>query len=425
TGLIVAMVYVPTYGPLVVFFPLLMQALAIATALIGVSSIRVFQHRAPESAFDMGMLVSTAVAVVGSFLIARLLLNDLSIWLGALLGILVTLVASVATRYYAGSKGRPVRELAEASERGVALTVITGLSYGLQSPLASIAMIVAAVSVAYHFSGNSLLAIVGVNIGSDLLIGYIMTADAYGPVMDNASGIAEMSGQHDKVVRSLTTLDAVGNTMKATTKAYAMASGTITAFVLFSTFFSLVKLDSIVVSTPYATAFLFLGMSLPYLVSSLLFGAVARTALKMVDEVRRQFATIKGLLEGTVKPDYAVCVDIATRNALREMILPGLVSIAGPIIVGPLFGAERLGALLMGAIISAALLGPFFNNVGTAWDNAKKLIEESGQKGSFAHQAAVSADTIGDAYKDVAGPSLLIFMNLIGMAALLIAESLH
>ena len=425
TGLIVALIYAPTYGPLVVFFPLLMQALAIVAALIGVSSIRLFHRRAPESAFDMGMLVSTAVAVAGSFLIARFLLNDLTIWVGALLGILVTLVASVATRYYAGSKGRPVRELAEASERGVALNIITGLSYGLQSPLASIAMIVTAVSLAYRFSGGNLLAIVGVNIGSDLLIGYIMTADAYGPIMDNASGIAEMSGQDDKVVRSLASLDTVGNTMKATTKAYAMSSGTITAFVLFSTFFGLLKLDSITVSTPFAIAFLFLGMSLPYLVSSLLIGSVARTAMKMVDEVRRQFATITGLLEGTAAPDYAACVDIATRNALHEMVLPGLVSVAGPIIVGPLFGAESLGAMLMGAIISAALLGPFFNNVGTAWDNAKKLIEESGQKGSRAHQAAVSADTIGDPLKDVAGPSLLIFMNLIGMAALLVAESLH
>jgi K(+)-stimulated pyrophosphate-energized sodium pump len=425
TGMIVALVYAPMYGPQVVFFPFLLQCAGIFSSLIGVVSIRWFRQRRPESAFNMGMAVTTVVAVLGSFAVCQFLLHDLRIWLGALLGIVVTLVASISTRYYAGSRGRPVREIAEASERGVALNIITGLAYGLQSPLASIAMIVVAVSLAYHFSGNNLMAIVGVNIGSDLLIGYIMTADAYGPIMDNACGIAEMSGSDEKIVRSLSSLDAVGNTMKAATKAYAMSSGTVTAFVLFATFFRLIKLDSINVTAPYAIAFLFLGISMPYLVSSLLIGSVARTAMQMVDEVRRQFATIKGIMEGTAKPDYAACVDIATRNALREMTLPGLVSILVPVSVGLAFGGPALGAMLIGAVTSAALLGPFFNNTGTAWDNAKKVIEERGEKGSPAHQAAVSADTIGDPLKDVAGPSLLIFMKLVGMAALLIAGAMH
>jgi len=286
-------------------------------------------------------------------------------------------------------------------------------------------MIIIAVSLAYRISGNSLLAIVGVNIGTDLLIGYIMTADAYGPIMDNASGIAEMSGAEERVVRSLSSLDTVGNTMKAATKAYAMSSGTVTAFVLFATFFRLVNLETMNVTEPFAIAFLFLGIALPYLIGSLTIGAVARTAQQMVDEVRRQFATIQGLMEGTGKPDYAACVDIATKNALREMILPGIISIFVPVVVGLVFGAAALGPLLIGAVTSAAMLGPFFNNVGTAWDNAKKIIEEHGQKGSPAHQAAVAADTIGDPLKDVAGPSLLIFMKLIGMAALLIAGSIH
>mgnify|MGYP002682721974 FL=1 len=255
-----------------------------------------------------------------------------------------------------------------ASKRGVALNIITGLAYGLQSPLASIVMIVAAVAGSYALSGNLLLAVVAVNIGTDLLIGYIMTADAYGPIMDNASGIAEMSGAEEGVVRSLSSLDAVGNTMKATTKAYAMSSGTVTSFVLFATFFRLIKLDSINVSAPYAIAFLFLGISIPYLISSLLIGSVARTAMQMVDEVRRQFATIKGIMERVAKPDYAACVDIATRNALREMTLPGLISIVVPVAVGLAFGGPALGALLIGSVTSAALLGPFFNNVGTAWD---------------------------------------------------------
>ncbi len=425
TGMVVALVYAPQYGPLVMFFPLLLQSVGILASLVGVFSIKRFTGRKPESAFNMGMAVTTVLATAGSFVLCYFLLHDINIWWGVFLGILVTLVASIATRYYAGTNGRPVREIAAASERGVALNIITGLAYGLQSPLASVVMILVAVSLAYRISGNSLLAIVSVNIGTDLLIGYIMTADAYGPVMDNASGIAEMSGAEQKVVRALSSLDTVGNTMKAATKAYAMSSGTVTAFVLFATFFRLVHLDTMTVTSPYAIAFLFLGIALPYLIGSLTIGAVARTAMQMVDEVRRQFATIPGLLQGTAKPDYAACVDIATRNALREMILPGIISIFVPVVVGILFGGIALGPLLIGAVTSAAMLGPFFNNVGTAWDNSKKLIEEEGQKGTPAHQAAVAADTIGDPLKDVAGPSLLIFMKLIGMAALLIAESLH
>jgi len=425
TGMLVALVYAPQYGPLVVFFPLLLQSVGILASLVGVSSIPQFKGRKPETAFNLGLAVTTVLATVGSFVLCYFLLHDLRIWWGVFLGILITLVASISTRYYAGAHGRPVQEIVAASERGVALNIITGLSYGLQSPLASVVMILIAVSLAYRISGNSLLAIVGVNIGTDLLIGYIMTADAYGPIMDNASGIAEMSGSEERVVRSLSSLDTVGNTMKAATKAYAMSSGTVTAFVLFATFFRLVKLEALNVVEPFAIVFLFLGIALPYLVASLTIGSVARTALQMVDEVRRQFATIKGLLEGTGKPDYAACVDIATKNALREMILPGIISIFVPVVVGLVFGAEALGSLLIGAVTSAALLGPFFNNVGTAWDNAKKVIEEHGQKGSPAHQAAVAADTIGDPLKDVAGPSLLIFMKLIGMAALLIAGSIH
>ena len=425
TGMLVALVYRDKYGPLVVFLPFLLQCMGILSSLIGVLSIRWFTHRRPESAFNMGMAVSTVLASLSSLAVCHYLLHDLRIWVATFLGIVVTLVASISTRYYAGAHSRPVHEVAEASKRGVALNIITGLAYGLQSPLASVVMIVAAVAGAYALSGNLLLAVVAVNIGTDLLIGYIMTADAYGPIMDNASGIAEMSGSDEKVVRSLSSLDAVGNTMKATTKAYAMSSGTVTSFVLFATFFRLIGLDSINVSAPYAIAFLFLGIAMPYLVSSLLIGSVARTAMLMVDEVRRQFATIKGIMERTAKPDYAACVDIATKHALREMTVPGLISVLLPVGVGLAFGGTALGAMLIGAVTSAALLGPFFNNVGTAWDNAKKVIEERGEKGCPAHQAAVSADTIGDPLKDVAGPSLLIFMKLIGMAALLVAEAVH
>jgi len=424
TGTIVAVaaLAVGKYGPPVVFFPILLQTIGLLASLIGVSSIRWLRKFNPETAFNLGMLVTTGLATLGGFLLARYLVNDLSLFLGAFLGILVTLVAAFVTRYYAGMEGPPVKKIAEASKRGAALSLITGLASGLQSPLASIVMIAIAVPVAYTVSGGSLLAIAAVNIGTDLLIGYIMTADAFGPITDNAAGIAEMSGAGRKVVHSLSALDAVGNTMKATTKAYAMSSGTVTSFVLFATFFGIVGLKTMDIAEPFSIAFLLLGIALPYLIASLVIGSTARTALQMVDEVRRQFKTIEGLMEGKATPDYAACVDIATKNALREMILPGLLSIAVPVATGFVFGAWALGALLIGAVAAAALLGPFFNNVGTAFDNAKKIIEEAGHKGSFEHRAAVVGDTVGDPLKDVAGPTLLIFMKLIGMAALLIAN---
>ncbi len=437
TGTIVATLNVAHFGPAVLFFPLTMQAVGLLSSLAGIFSIRLFGGRNPNAAFNIGMAVTSVISTIGCFLASVLLLSNgsgirdaLTIFLGAFLGIVTTLVSAIFTRYYAGTEGRPVKKIAEASRRGVSLNLITGLGYGLQSPLASILMITVAVSTSFFVAGSfnpsslaiALLAVVGVNIGTDMLIGYIMTADAFGPISDNAAGIAEMSKAGKQTVRSLSALDAVGNTMKASTKAFAMTSGTVTAFVIFLTFFAQVNLPWIEVSTPFSLAFLFLGIALPYLISSLVIGSTAKTAQQMVDEVRRQFQQIKGLIEGTAKPDYAACVDIATRHALREMILPGLISVAIPAIIGLSFGAWALGAFLVGAVLSAALLGPFFNNTGTAFDNAKKLIENQGRKGTPEHAAAVSADTIGDPMKDVAGPSLLIFMKLVGMAALLIAS---
>jgi K(+)-stimulated pyrophosphate-energized sodium pump len=425
TGMIVSLLFVEKYGPMVFAFPLILQSVGLISSMIGVFSMGGLRNLRPERAFNVGMMMAAVLATAGSFLLARYLLKDLSLFVGSFLGILTMLVASLLTRHYAGAHGSPVKRIAEASKRGAALNLITGLASGLQSPLGSVVMIIIAVSIAYIVSDDSLLAVVAVNIGTDLLIGYIMTADAFGPITDNAAGIAEMSGASTQVVRPLASLDAVGNTMKATTKAYAMSSGTITAFVLFATFFDLVGLKTLDISKPFSVAFLFLGIALPYLIASLVIGSTAKTALRMVDEVRRQFETIQGLMEGKVKPDYAACVDIATRNALREMLLPGLISVAVPVAMGYIFGNWALGTLLIGAVAASALLGSFFNNVGTAFDNAKKIIEEEGRKGSFQHQAAVVGDTVGDPLKDVAGPALLIFMKLIGMTSLLMASAVR
>lgn len=253
-----------------------------------------------------------------------------------------------------------------------------------------------------------------------------MASDTFGPITDNAHGIAEMSGVSGEAGKTLESLDAVGNTMKAATKAYAMASGTYTSFTIFATYFVAAGIANIGVTTPYAIAGLFIGVALPFPLASLTISATAKGAFKMVDEVRRQFREIIGLKEGKVAPDYARCIDISTKFALWQMILPGLLAIAVPIAVGLLFGPVPLGMLLIGATASSAMLGFFFNNTGALLDNAKKLYETGlyGTKGSESHKASIVGDTVGDPLKDVAGPSVLIFMKLLGMTALLLLPAL-
>jgi K(+)-stimulated pyrophosphate-energized sodium pump len=249
-----------------------------------------------------------------------------------------------------------------------------------------------------------------------------MASDAFGPITDNASGIAEMSGTSEEAAKTLNSLDAVGNTMKAATKGYAMASGTFTSFLIFATYFQTAHVSIISLTTPFAIAAVFLGVVLPLPLSSLTINATAKGAFKMVDEVRRQFREIPGLREGKGTPDYAGCIDISTKNALKGMIAPGLLAIATPILVGFLLGPTELGMLLVGATASSAMVGFFFNNTGALLDNAKKSVESGlyGGKNSNTHKATVVGDTVGDPLKDVAGPSVLIFMKLLGMTALLL-----
>jgi len=375
----------------------------------------------PSTQFNIGLFVSSILSIIGAMVMSLLLLDSWIIAIAATLGVVITTVASLSTRYYAGMEGKPVKNIAKASNRGAALNLITGIAYGLQSPVIPVVVLMGVVIGIYALSGNSLMALVGVNIGTDLLITFIMAADAFGPIVDNAAGIAGMASAERHVVDKLSRLDSVGNTMKAITKAYAMISGTVTAFVIFLTFYKLAGIDSIDVTTPFNLSFLFIGVCLPFLIASLVIGSTAKTAEKMVDEVRDQFDKNPDIIKGTVKPDYSHCIDIATRNALREMILPSAISVLVPIAIGFAFGMNALGAVLVGSVACSALLGPFFNNTGTAFDNAKKTIEGLElSRGTPEHIAAVIGDTVGDSLKDVAGPSTLIFMKLIGMASLLI-----
>jgi K(+)-stimulated pyrophosphate-energized sodium pump len=341
-------------------------------------------------------------------------------------------------QYYIGIDSRPVKKVAESSQRGAAINIITGLSYALQSPLLPFLAILAAVLFSfsinnYSFNGisaadHALYGLVGANIGTDLAIGIIMSSDAFGPISDNAVGITQMSGSRNG--ETLEELDAMGNTTKAYTKAFATASGTVSTIVIFLTYGKSVGLEKFTEGflNPVIIVGLLLGAALPFFFSSLSIGGTGKTAYLMVDEVRRQFKENPAIIEGKAKPDYARCVDIGTKNALKQMIAPGLLAVAAPIAVGFLFGADgkyALGALLLGGLATSALLSPFFTFGGGIWDNAKKYIERQfWMKGTPTHAAAVIGDTVGDPLKDVAGPSLNIFMKLTNMTALLIVPIL-
>lgn len=422
TGSIVAVAMASVYGQIGIYFPFLLQSIGVFASAMGIFASREWKPgMSPSTQFSVGLFVSSILGIIGAMSMSLPLLDDWIIGIAATLGVLITTIASLSTRHYAGMEGKPVKNIATASSRGAALNLITGIAYGLQSPVLPVIVLMAVVVGVYTFSNNNLLALVAVNIGTDLLITFIMAADAFGPIVDNAAGIASMSRADKTVVDKLSRLDSVGNTMKAITKAYAMISGTITAFVIFLTFYKLAGIEAIDVTTPFNLSFLFIGVCLPFLISSLVIGSTAKTAVKMVDEVRKQFAMNPDIIKGTAKPNYSYCVDIATRNALHEMILPSAVSILVPLVIGFVFGMNALGAVLVGSVACSALLGPFFNNTGTAFDNAKKTIENlEFSRGTPEHIAAVIGDTVGDSLKDVAGPSTLIFMKLIGMASLLI-----
>jgi len=426
TGMILGVLFVWKYGPNAIIFPFILEAVGVAASMIGISFVRERKGLSYSTVLYTGLLVTALLGAFGLFILSNFLMNDLTLFFAGILGIMATLASTFVALYYTGVTGKPVRQTAECSKGGPAINVITGLSFGLQSPILPIVAVVGSIVAAYLLTGGSLYALVIANVGTDMMIAFIMASDTFGPITDNASGIAEMSGVADEAGKTLESLDAVGNTMKAATKAYAMASGTYTSFAIFATFFAAASIGSIDVTTPYALAAMFIGVALPFPLASLTISATARGAFKMVDEVRRQFREIVGLREGQATPDYARCIDISTKFALRQMVLPGLLAIAVPVAVGFLFGIVPLAMLLVGATASSAMLGFFFNNTGALLDNAKKLHEigHCGGKGSESHKASVVGDTIGDPLKDVAGPSVLIFMKLLGMTALLLLPAL-
>jgi K(+)-stimulated pyrophosphate-energized sodium pump len=419
TGMILGVAFVPQYGPGAIVFPLLLQCVGNLASLVGVALVKWLKWN-PERSIVVGLIVTALLSSIGAFLLVQSLIGDTRIFIATLSGLAAVIISMFTAQHYTGYHGGPVTKIAKASERGAALNIITGLSYGLQSPIIPIAGVIGAAVFSYIISGSSLYAIAIANIGTDLMIGFIMSADAFGPIVDNADGVSEMTGESG-AGENLALLDAVGNSMKAYTKALSMTTGTLTAFAVFITFFQIAGVKALNLMVPWNFAALFMGAALSFLVASLTIGSTAKTAGKMVDEIREQCQMTPAIMEGKAEPDYERCINISTNNALREMVWPGLLAVIPPVVTGLLFGAETLVALLIGVTLTSVCLAVFFNNVGAAWDNAKKLIErEFWRKGTEAHKAAVVGDTVGDPMKDVAGPSLIIYMKLVGMTALLL-----
>ena len=404
-------------------FPLVIAALGVLASVIGCFFVKGNENSSPHKALKYGSYSAAIVVMIGSLILSKMFFNGFKEAIAIIFGLVVGLLIGVITEIYTSGDYRFVKKIAQQSETGPATTVISGIAVGMQSTAVPIILIAIGIIGAYSFSGLYGIALAAVGMLSTT--GITVAVDAYGPIADNAGGIAEMSGLPSEVRNITDKLDAVGNTTAAMGKGFAIGSAALTALALFVSYAQAVGLfeEGINLLDYKVIVGMFVGGMLPFLFSAFTMDSVSKAAYKMIEEVRRQFKTIPGILEGKGKPDYKSCVAISTQAALKEMLLPGVMAVLAPVFIGVVLGPDALGGLLGGALVTGVMLAIFMSNSGGAWDNAKKYIEDGhhGGKGSEAHRAAVVGDTVGDPFKDTSGPSINILIKLMTIVSLVFA----
>jgi len=428
-AMILGVALYPVFGLAGILFPLVLRSFGLIASVVGIMAARAGETDEPMKALNRGYFVTAGLAAIAFYFITDYMLGNMWFFWAGLVGIATSIVFVYITQYYTEAKYRPVKEIAQASETGHATNIISGFAVGLESTGLTVLTISLALFVAHRLGlasgvpGGGLYGTAVATMGMLATAAYILAMDTFGPIVDNGAGIAEMSGESGQMRDVMDRLDSAGNTTKALTKGYAIGSAALAAFLLFSAYLEEVGLETVDLAKVEVFIGALIGAMLVFVFSALSIRAVSRAAYSIINEVRRQFKEHSGIMAGTEKPDYSKAVDITTRGALKQMVLPGVLAVAVPVIVGLVLRAEAEAGLIMVGTITGILLATLLNNSGGAWDNAKKFIESGahGGKRSPAHQAAVTGDTVGDPFKDTAGPSLHVLIKLLSTLTLALA----